>query len=73
LLNRPENLTPKQTVTLSELLKHNLNTVRASDRPASAAEVRLELERLANGGHREPPPATRSWRDHRALIGTILA
>jgi hypothetical protein len=68
----PHTLRPGVPPLLSGLILRLLAKDPAN-RPASAAEVRLELERLANGDHREPSPATRSWRDRRALIGAVLA
>jgi len=81
LLKRPENLTDKQTVTLSELLKYNLRTVRAyllredfqrfwESRGTSWAERFLdEWTRRVMGSRLEPMKrVARTLRGHRRLI-----
>jgi transposase len=81
LLKRPENLTDKQTVKLSELLKYNLRTVRAYllredfqrfwvyRSPAWAGRFLDEWTRRAMRSRLEPmKKVARTLRNHRPLI-----
>ena len=81
LLKRPENLTDKQTVELSELLKYNLRTVRAYllredfqrfweyRSPAWAGKFLDEWTRRVMRSRLEPmKKVARTLRNHRPLI-----
>jgi transposase len=81
LLKRPENLTDKQTVKLSELLKYNLRTVRAYllredfqrfweySRPSWAGRFLDEWTRRVMRSRLEPmKKVARMLRTHRPLI-----
>jgi transposase len=81
LLKRPENLTDKQTVKLSELLKYNLRTVRAYllredfqrfweyRSPAWAGKFLDEWTRRVMRSRLEPmKKVARTLRNHRPLI-----
>lgn len=80
-VKRPENLTDKQTVKLSELLKYNLRTVRAYllredfqrfweyRSPAWAGKFLDEWTRRAMRSRLEPmKKVARTLRNHRPLI-----
>jgi transposase len=81
LLKRPENLTDKQTVKLSELLKYNLRTVRAYllrenfqrfweyESPAWAGKFLDEWTGRVMRSRLEPmKDVARTLRNHRSLI-----
>ena len=85
LLKRPENLTDKQTVKLSELLKYNLRTVRAYllredfqrfweySRPSWAGKFLDEWTRRVMRSRLEPMrKVARTLRAHRPLISELV-